>query len=190
MARPISYDPDAALDRAVDLFWTRGYQALSVDDIVRETGLNRHSLYARYGNKFGLLQAALDRYCDLTVANLRAAIEVSGTPRQRIEALFRLRLDNNGNPFWERMLRHGCFGVRTVSELREEHPELFELSTVFSRAIESLLAPVIRAGQQAGDFRRDRSAEDLARVLAVGFMAPLMLPPDEARNRAFLAVLS
>ncbi len=190
MARPISYDPDAALDRAVDLFWTRGYQALSVDDIVRETGLNRHSLYARYGNKFGLLQAALDRYCDLTVANLRAAVDVPGTPRQRIEALFRLRLDNNGDPFWERMLRHGCFGVRTVSELREEHPELFELSTVFSRAIESLLVPILREGQAAGDFRTDRDAEDLARVLAVGFMAPLMLPPDEARNRAFLAVLS
>ena len=190
MARPISFDPDAALERAVDLFWTRGYQALSVDDIVRETGLNRHSLYARFGNKFGLLQAALDRYCDITVANLRAAITVPGTPRQRIEGLFRLRLENNGHPFWERMLRHGCFGVRTVSELREEHPELLELNTVFSRAIEGLLVPIIRDGQEAGDFRRDRSAEDLGRVLAVGFMAPLMLPADEARNRAFLAVLN
>lgn len=190
MARPITFDPDAAVDRAVDLFWTRGYRALSVDDIVRETGLNRHSLYARFGNKFGLLQAALDRYCDVTVAELASALAVPGTPRQRIEALFRHRLPGGGSPFWERMLQHGCFGVRTMSELREDHPELIELCAVFSRAIERLLLPVLRDGQESGEFRSDKSPEDLARVLAVGFMAPLMLPADEARNRAFLALLT
>jgi len=189
MSRPITYDPDVAIDRAVDLFWTRGYQALSVDDIVRETGLNRHSLYARFGNKFGLLQAALDRYCEVTVARLQAAVSVPGTPRQRLEALYRLRLPDVADEFWRRMLQHGCFGIRALSELREERPELVQLGTVFSRAIEGLLAPIIREGQECGEFRRDRPAEQLATVVAVGFMAPLMLPPDEARNRAFLAVL-
>ena len=189
MSRPISYDPDAAVDRAVDLFWTHGYQALSVDDIVRETGLNRHSLYARFGNKFGLLQAALDRYCEVTQARLQAAVSVPGTPRQRIEALFRLRLPDVADEFWRRMLDHGCFGIRALSELREERPELVQLGTVFSRSIESLLLPILREGQERGEIRRDRTPEQLATVLAVGFMAPLMLPADEARNRAFLALL-
>ena len=189
MARPLNHDPDVALGRAVDLFWTRGYQALSVDDIVRDTGINRHSLYARYGSKFGLLQAALDRYCEITLANLRAAVTVPGTPRQRIESLYRLRLPEVADAFWKRMLEHGCFGLRIVSELREERPELAQLATVFSGAIEGLLTPIIREGQEAGDFRRDLPAESLANVLAVGFMAPLMLPASEQRNRAFLAVL-
>ena len=189
MARPIAFDPETALERAVDLFWTRGYQALSVDDIVRETGLNRHSLYSRYGSKYGLLQAALDRYCDTTLAQLAAAVAVPGTPRQRIESLFRLRLPDVTDAFWRRMLEHGCFGLRVVSELREERPELAQLGTVFSRALESLLTPIVRDGQAQGDFRRNQPAEELAKVLAVGFMAPLILPPDEARNRAFLSVL-
>ena len=189
MARPISYDPDAALERAVDLFWTRGYQALSVDDIVRETGINRHSLYSRYGNKYGLLQAALDRYCESTLAHLRAAVSVPGTPRQRIENLYRLRLPDVADAFWSRMLQHGCFGIRVVSELRESHPELAQLGQVFSRAIEGLLTPIVLDGQEQGDFRKDVPAASLASVLAVGFMAPLILPADEARNRAFLAIL-
>jgi len=189
MARPLSHDPDVALDRAVDLFWTRGYQALSVDDIVRETGINRHSLYARYGNKFGLLQAALDRYCEHTLAHLRAAVTVPGTPRQRIENLYRLRLPDVADTFWKRMLEHGCFGIRVVCELREERPELAQLGTVFSRAIEGLLTPVVAEGQERGEFRRDLPAESLASVLAVGFMAPLILPASEARNRAFLSIL-
>jgi len=189
MARPISYDPDAALERAVDLFWTRGYQALSVDDIVRETGINRHSLYSRYGNKYGLLQAALDRYCESTLAHLRAAVSVPGTPRQRIENLFRLRLPEVADEFWRRMLEHGCFGIRIVSELREEKPELSQLGTTFSRILEGLLTPLVREGQERGEIRRDKSAEVLATVLTVGFMAPLILPADEARNRAFLSLL-
>ena len=189
MARPIGYDPDVALDRAVDLFWSRGYQALSVDDIVRGTGLNRHSLYACYGNKYGLLCAALDRYCETTAARLRAAVSVPGTPRQRIENLFRLRLPDVTDEFWRRMLEHGCFGIRAMSELREERPELAELGTVFSRTIEGLLTPILREGQEGGSIRSGLPPEILAKVLAVGFMAPLMLPADEARNRAFLSLL-
>jgi TetR/AcrR family transcriptional repressor of nem operon len=189
MARPISFDPDVALSRAVDLFWSRGYQALSVDDIVRETGLNRHSLYARYGNKYGLLKAALDRYCEATAVRLREAVSVPGPPRQRLENLFRLRLPDVADEFWRRMLDHGCFGIRIVSELREERPELAALGSVFARTIEGLVTPVIREGQERGEIRRDRPAEELATVLTVGFMAPLILPADEARNRAFLSLL-
>lgn len=189
MARPISYDPDVAIERAVDLFWSRGYQALSVDDIVRETGLNRHSLYARYGNKYGLLRAALDRYCEATGARLRAAVSVPGTPRQRIENLYRLRLPDVADEFWRRMLEHGCFGIRIGSELREEKPELAQLGSVFARILEGLLTPLVREGQERGEIRRDQPAEQLATVLAVGFMAPLILPADEARNRAFLSLL-
>ena len=50
------------------------------------------------------------------------------------------------------------------------------------------VAPIVAEGQEQGDFRKDMPAASLASVLAVGFMAPLMLPADEARNRAFLAV--
>jgi TetR/AcrR family transcriptional repressor of nem operon len=189
MARPISYDPDVALSRAVDLFWSRGYQALSVDDIVRETGLNRHSLYARYGNKYGLLRAALDRYCEVTAVRLREAISVPGSPRQRLENLFRLRLPEVADEFWRRMLEHGCLGIRIVSELREERPELAQLGTVFARILEGLITPVVREGQESGEIPRKHSAEQLAAVLTVGFMAPLILPASEERNRAFLSLL-
>ena len=101
----------------------------------------------------------------------------------------RLRLPDVADAFWRRMLEHGCFGIRVVSELREAHPELAQLGQVFSRAIEGLLLPIVRDGQEQGDFRRDVPAASLASVLAVGFMAPLILPADEARNRAFLAIL-
>ena len=190
MSRPISYDPDVAIDRAVDLFWTRGYQALSVDDIVRGTGLNRHSLYARYGNKYGLLQAALERYCSETVERLRAPLVGPGTPRERIQRLMDLRNPDCPDEFWQRMLRQGCFGFRTAAELREVHPEIEAAVAVFGRQLEGMLADIIREGQELGEFRNDRPAEELAAVLTGGFMAPLILPPDNRRNAAFVGILN
>lgn len=190
MARPISYDPDAALARAIDIFWRRGYQAVSVNDLVRGTGLNRHSLYARFGNKYGLLQAALQRYCGETVERLRAPLVGAGTPRERIEQLMALRNPDCPDAFWRRMLSQGCFGFRTAAELREVHPEIEASVAVFGRQLEDMLAEVIREGQSLGQFRSDRSAEELASVLTGGFMAPLILPPDTQRNQAFLAILN
>ncbi|HYN64371.1 MAG TPA: helix-turn-helix domain-containing protein, partial [Candidatus Limnocylindrales bacterium] len=80
MARPISYDPDQALDRAMDLFWSRGYREVSVDDLVQSTGLNRHSLYGHYGSKYGLAREALRRYCDESLQRLHEVLSGSGTP--------------------------------------------------------------------------------------------------------------
>ncbi len=190
MARPISYDPEAALGRAIDLFWRCGYQAVSVDDLVRTTGLNRHSLYSRYGNKYGLLQAALRRYCEQTIERLRRPLESPGTPRERIGRLMDLRNPDCPDEFWSRMLRQGCFGFRTASELRQEPPELDRQVEVFGRELQALLAETIREGQATGDFRTDRTADELAAVLTGGFMTALILPPTHARNQAFLAVLS
>lgn len=91
MARPISFDPDSVLDEAMSLFWTRGYHRVSVEDIVQNTGLNRHSLYTRFGSKFGLLKAVLDRYEEAVLTRVRAILSAGGSTRERLAELLSLR---------------------------------------------------------------------------------------------------
>jgi len=62
MARPREFDVDEALDRATDVFWKRGYEATSVQDLVDALGVNRASLYGTFGDKAQLFSAVLDRY--------------------------------------------------------------------------------------------------------------------------------
>jgi len=62
MARPREFDVDEALGRATEVFWKRGYEATSVQDLVDALGVNRASLYGTFGDKAQLFSAVLDRY--------------------------------------------------------------------------------------------------------------------------------
>src|SRR5262245_20802716 len=62
MARPREFDVDEALDRATKVFWARGYEATSVQDLVEALGVNRASLYATFGDKAQLFAQVIDRY--------------------------------------------------------------------------------------------------------------------------------
>src|SRR5262245_22363202 len=60
--RPRSFDVDAAVERAMNVFWSRGYHATALPDLLRATRLSRGSLYAAFGDKHSLFLLALDRY--------------------------------------------------------------------------------------------------------------------------------
>jgi TetR/AcrR family transcriptional repressor of nem operon len=190
VARPINFDPENALQRAMDLFWTRGYAAVSVDDLVHGSGLNRHSLYGRYQNKYGLLLATLERYRDDCIARLQATLAKPGTPRERLERVLRLRMPDCPDPFWRCMQTRGCFGFRMAAELRDRHPEVVALAQEVPLTLQDALTDVIREGQSQAQFRTDRSAEALASIAIDGFVAALVVPPDEQRLHAILSALN
>ena len=63
IGRPRAFDMDQALDRALDVFWRKGYEGATLCDLTAAMGINPPSLYAAFGNKEGLFRKALDRYC-------------------------------------------------------------------------------------------------------------------------------
>lgn len=190
MARPISYDPSAVLDHAIDLFWDRGFQAVSVDDLVRTTGLNRHSLYGRYGNKVGLLRAALERYSKACLQGAERALSGAGTALQRIETLLSFREPDCNDDFFRRMLKQGCLSFRVCAELRDTNPELGQAFQGQMLQLEKMIVGVIREGQAEGSIRSSTPPDDLATIVMDGYLAPLMLPSHPRRKRAILSVLN
>lgn len=65
MGRPREFDADVALDQAMEVFWRHGYEGATIAQLTEAMGINPPSLYACFGNKEGLLKAALDRYAKL-----------------------------------------------------------------------------------------------------------------------------
>ncbi len=62
LGRPRAFDKDTALDRALTVFWEKGYEGTSISDLTSAMGVNPPSLYAAFGNKQALFKLALDRY--------------------------------------------------------------------------------------------------------------------------------
>src|SRR5205814_7401242 len=72
--RPRSFDTNKALDRALQVFWRKGYEGASLPDLTEAMGINRPSLYAAFGNKEALFRKALDRYVQGPAAYVRKSL--------------------------------------------------------------------------------------------------------------------
>jgi AcrR family transcriptional regulator len=75
--RPRAFDPDVALERAMHVFWAKGYEGASLSDLTRAMRINRPSLYAAFGNKEQLFGKVLDRYMEGPVAYFGKALAAS-----------------------------------------------------------------------------------------------------------------
>src|SRR5712672_14405 len=87
LGRPRAFDPDAALDRAMHVFWAKGYEGASLSDLTRAMRINRPSLYAAFGNKEELFRKVLDRYMDGPVAYFGKAL-AAPKARDAVEEIF------------------------------------------------------------------------------------------------------
>jgi len=85
--RPRAFDPEAALDRAMHVFWAKGYEGASLSDLTRAMRINRPSLYAAFGNKEQLFRKVLDRYMDGPVAYFGKAL-AAPKARDVVEEIF------------------------------------------------------------------------------------------------------
>ena len=86
--RPRAFDPDVALDRAMHVFWAKGYEGASLSNLTRAMRINRPSLYAAFGNKAQLFGKVLDRYMDGPVAYFGKAL-AAAKARDVVEQIFR-----------------------------------------------------------------------------------------------------
>jgi AcrR family transcriptional regulator len=109
MGRPRDFDVDQALDRALTVFWRKGYEGASLTDLTRAMRINRPSLYAAFGNKEALFRKVLDRYAEGPAAYFREAL-AEPTAGAVVERLWRTAIDRLADPKSPR----GCLMVQSA----------------------------------------------------------------------------
>jgi TetR/AcrR family transcriptional repressor of nem operon len=160
MPRVKEFDETEVLDQALELFRARGFKHTSFDDLTRELGVSRQSLYDTYGDKNTLFHAALRRYLDRNADYLDRALE-DDAPIQEVMARFFDGVISNNCANSSK----GCLMVNSMVELAPHDPEIRALAQAHARAFEGRLATRISAAQRKGEIGRDKDPVALARYL-------------------------
>jgi AcrR family transcriptional regulator len=115
--RPREFDVEKALDRALKVFWRKGYEGASLPELTRAMGINRPSLYAAFGNKEALFRKVLDRYAEGPAAYVREAL-TEPTARAVAERLLGGAVDLLSGPRGPRgcLLVHGALACGAAAE--------------------------------------------------------------------------
>lgn len=133
--RPRSFDRDEALDAAVLVFWGKGYDGSSIEDLTRAMGINRPSLYSTFGNKRDLFIEAIDRYAATYGNRAFSAFRLEPDNRIAVEKFFHASIDcalADGTP-------RGCLINTVAVEAAESDPELrAKLTGMFTRTDEAI----------------------------------------------------
>src|SRR5947209_1649325 len=157
IGRPRAFDADQALDRALKVFWRKGYEGASLPDLTKAMGINRPSLYAAFGNKEALFRKALDRYAEGPGAFVRSAL-AEPTARAVAERLLEGSIDlvtEPGNP-------RGCLMVQGALACGQASESVRRELVARRAAAEEAVCERFEQARADGDLPADASPADLA----------------------------
>ena len=160
MARQKEFDPDIALDKALEVFWRQGFTATSMQDLVEAMGIGRGSLYETFGSKERLFEKAVDKYSVRALDMMTAAIQDSDQPLDTIRCLME-RIAKGGSTDSP----CGCFLVNTTVELATQDEALAATLRAGWGRLEQAFMQGLRRAQKAGDLPATKDPRALARFL-------------------------
>ncbi|MGH8065918.1 MAG: TetR/AcrR family transcriptional regulator [Candidatus Entotheonellia bacterium] len=158
--RPRAFDLEKALDRALHVFWRKGYEGTSLSDLTKAMGINRPSLYAAFGNKAALFRKALDRYVEGPAAYTRTALD-EPTARAVVERLLRGVVDLLTDP----CTPQGCLAVQGALACRDAADAIRQELIARRAAGEVALRQRLEHAIADGDLLADADPADLARYV-------------------------
>lgn len=143
--RPLEFEPDAVLDAVMTLFWRRGFEATSMQDLEACTGLSRSSLYNSFGSKRELFDRAIGRY--ERRGRAIAALEEGALGLDDIHAFF----DHLVASLCAARATPGCFMVNSVVEFGGKDAGMARAGKQYFTRVEAALATALRRAARRGE---------------------------------------
>ena len=158
--RPKLFDEKVALKKAATLFWEKGYEATSTEDLIRSMGLQRGSFYNSFNSKKKLFLNAIDFHEVNSLNEFKKILKGSRVPMQVIRTIFLALADCPINEH-----KKGCFAGNTIAELSGIDEELVENARNHLKALEEIFFEQIKTSQATGEIKTKVDAKLLGRYL-------------------------
>jgi TetR/AcrR family transcriptional repressor of nem operon len=161
MARTKDFDENEVLTKAMRLFWYKGYNGTSMQDLVDGLGISRSSLYDTYGDKHALFIKALEKYKESASGEMCNIVNNSVSAKEAIKQLF---------VFTTRELlsdeqHKGCFMVNSAIEVAPHDKEVSNMICQNDQQVENAFYQAIKKGQESGEVISKQDARALARFI-------------------------
>lgn len=163
MPRVKQFDEELVLKKAVSLFWQKGFNATSVQDLVDHLGINRASLYDTFGDKNQLFDKAFQSYRAQTLHNLTQFFAAQQSIKKGFESLLTRAVDD----LLKDPTSKGCFVVNITTELATHDPKVHAILVENKLAIEQLFLDFLNKGVESGEISPDKPLAALANLLFV-----------------------
>lgn len=161
MPRAKEFDPDTVLERAMNLFWEKGYEATSIKMLVEHMGINRFSLYSTFGDKHQLFVSACERYDkkmhEAEISILEKSEDGLESIRRYLTTLVDRFIGENGN--------RGCFMTSTTVELAPHDPVANDKTGAFLLKMQAAFYRALGRAAERGELRDPHKLNDYARFL-------------------------
>jgi AcrR family transcriptional regulator len=162
MGRPRAFREQDALDAAMRIFWEKGYEGASLDDLTEAMGINRSSLYATFGDKQALFQKAIERYREGPMGFFHESLQ-QPTARGVVEALFWGTVKFLADPTHPK----GCLTLQGGLACGAGAENVKRLMIDWRKGGQSMLQKRFHRAQSEGDLAKDVNPRDLARYVAI-----------------------
>ena len=189
MPRPKEFNPDDAIEKAMQVFWHKGYEATSMEDLLSAMDLNRGSLYDTFGDKRQLFLKVIDRYCatfpDAKFSLLDQPGPALPTLRRFISGMIEGGLADPQ--------RRGCLVSNTVMELSPHEKEIAGRLRLALKMAEDTFFRVLTRAQQQDELQKGQDPRTLAQFLVTMIQGVIVMikagaPADEVKQAAEIAL--
>jgi TetR/AcrR family transcriptional repressor of nem operon len=161
MARTKEFNEDQALDKAIEIFWHKGYNGTSAQDLVTYLGLSRSSLYDTFGDKQKLFSKSLQRYQKQAQNSVEQLFDESKNIKETLHAIFEQAVIES----LEDRITKGCFMVNSSVELAMHDEDISKIVKNNSHIMEEVFTKAVQKGQENGQISKQQDARVLARFI-------------------------
>ncbi|WP_394245336.1 TetR/AcrR family transcriptional regulator [Vibrio astriarenae] len=163
MAKPAQFDRQDVVEKAMNLYWEKGFHATSMRNLQEVIDMRPGSIYAAFGSKEGLFSEALDNYVQRGVSKLHDYRVNFDSPMSALRAFVKSQVIGSVT----RAPSGICMLAKTVSELTDEHSELLDQARQALKTMEQEFAKVIVEAQDQGEVSKEKEAMSLASYIQV-----------------------
>ncbi len=186
MARTKDFDEDEVLSKAMNLFWLKGYNGTSMQDLVDGLGISRSSLYDTYGDKHALFLKALENYRELNLERLTKIDREAGSAKEAIRGV----LEHTIKELVKDKDHKGCFLVNAAVEMAPHDKEVNGMLCQNDRQMEEYFYETIKKGQERGEITNTQDARLLAQFIINGIKGIRVTAKSVADKKVFKEIIN